>query len=70
MVRGVPAAFFEEGLRLGLYTGEVTVVVFGLERARIERAAAALRAATPLASSARNLPPPAAGAMTGSLRCA
>jgi hypothetical protein len=69
MVRGVPAALFEEGLRLELYTGDVTIVVFGLERAQIQRAAAALRAANALASSAPMLPPPVAGAIAGTLRC-
>src|SRR5215216_1199803 len=43
MVRGVPAALFEDGLRLELYTGNVTVVIFGLEQAQVLRAAAALR---------------------------
>lgn len=69
MVRGVPGAFFENGLRLELYTGNATVVIFGLDRAQIQRAAAALRAANALASPAPMLPPPARGAMNGTLAC-
>jgi hypothetical protein len=69
IVRGVPAAFFDQGLRLELYTGDVTVVVFGLERAQIQRAAAALRGVNAFASSAPMLPPPVAGALAGTLRC-
>jgi hypothetical protein len=69
IVRGVPAAFFENGLRLELYTGKATVVIFGLERAQIQRAAAALRGANALASSAPILPPPARGALEGTLTC-
>jgi len=56
-VRGVPAAYFENGLRLELYTGKATVMIFGPERAQIQRAAAALRGANALASSAATLPP-------------
>jgi hypothetical protein len=69
MVRGVPAAYFEDGLRLELYTGDVTVVVFGLDRSHVDRAAAALRPVNALASPARLLPPPAAGALAGTLTC-
>src|SRR5215211_4061253 len=47
-VRGVPAAYFENGLRLELYTGKATVMIFGPERAQIQRAAAALRGRTRL----------------------
>lgn len=68
-VRGVPAAFFENGLRLELYTGKATIVIFGLARAQIQRAAAALRGANALASSAPTLPPPARGALNGTLAC-
>lgn len=69
VVRGVPAAYFENGLRLELYTGTVTVVVFGLDPGRLARAAAALRAANALASTRPVLPPPAVGATTGTLGC-
>jgi hypothetical protein len=69
-VRGVPAASFERGLRLELYTGDVTVVIFGLVKKSVLRAAAALRAANDLASDRERLPQPVRGAMRGHLRCA
>jgi hypothetical protein len=42
-VRGSPAAFFDAGTRLELYTAEVTVVVFARTQAQVERIADALR---------------------------
>jgi hypothetical protein len=69
-VRGVPAASFERVLRLELYTGDVTVVIFGLVKKSVLRAAAALRAANDLASDRERLPQPVRGAMPGHLRCA
>ena len=69
-VRGVPAASFERGLRLELYTGDVTVVIFGLAKHSVLRAAAALHAANGLASDRATLPQPVRGAMQGHLRCA
>jgi hypothetical protein len=69
-VRGVPAASFERGLRLELYTGDVTVVIFGLSRQSVLRAAAALHATNGLASDRATLPQPVRGAMQGHLRCA
>ena len=45
-VRGVPAAFFDQDSRLELYTGSVTVVLFGTGRNRLLSAAAALHGAT------------------------
>ena len=69
IVRGVPAAYFEEGLRLELYAGDVTIVVFGLDRTRIQRAAAALRAANALAGHGPMLPRPVPGAIEGELTC-
>jgi hypothetical protein len=68
-VRGAPAAWFEDGLRLEVYSGDVTVVVFGVDHAQIGRAAAALRAVNAAASQARMLPPPARGALAGTLAC-
>ena len=68
-VRGVPAAFFEDHLRLELYTGNVTIVVFGLDAAQVGRAASALRAVNALAARGRMLPPPVAGAVEGRLSC-
>jgi hypothetical protein len=68
-VRGVPAAFFERGLRLELYTGDVTVVIFGLKKQSVLRAAAGLSAANALASGRTTLPQPVGGAMEGRLTC-
>ncbi len=65
VVRGVPAAVFEDGLRLKLYTGRVTVVIFRLDEARISRAAAALRGENNPVAPEKPLPEPAAGAMAG-----
>jgi hypothetical protein len=72
-LRGVPALVFEDGQRLELSTGPVTVIIFGrAEQAR--RAADALEAANTVAIAAGlpggNLPPPAEGALTGTLSCA
>jgi hypothetical protein len=68
-VRGVPAAFYEEGLRLELYSGDVTVVIFGLEREQTMRAARALKGVNGALGRGENLPPPAAGALEGELDC-
>ena len=68
-VRGVPAAFFENGARLELYTGDVTIVIFGLGRQHVVQAAEALQPANSRASAARNLPSPRAGALEGRLGC-
>ena len=67
-VRGVPAAFLEDGMRLELQTSRSTVVVFGDSRARARRVAAALRAVGKPPSAAP-LPPPAPGAVDGTLSC-
>jgi hypothetical protein len=42
-IRGSPAAFFDAGTRLELYTAQVTVVVFARSRERVGRIADALR---------------------------
>ncbi|MGH3031467.1 MAG: hypothetical protein ACRDNE_12045 [Gaiellaceae bacterium] len=68
-VRGVPAAFFEGGGRLELYTGDVSVVLFGEGRDQLLRAAGALRGANVEIASEVDLPPPADGALEGRLRC-
>ncbi|MGH3031015.1 MAG: hypothetical protein ACRDNE_09680 [Gaiellaceae bacterium] len=68
-VRGVPAAFFEEGGRLEVYTGEVTIVLFGQDRGQLLRAAAALRAENGGVGPDAKLPAPAAGALEGKLEC-
>lgn len=41
-VRGVPAHLYEDGLRLEVYAGESTIVVFGLQREQVLRAGRAL----------------------------
>jgi hypothetical protein len=67
-VRGVPAAFLEDGLRLELHASRSTVVVFGDSQARVLRVAAALReVGKPGAGGA--LPSPESGAVEGALRC-
>jgi hypothetical protein len=69
-VRGAPAAFFEDGTRLEIYSGKETVVLFGVGRSQLRRAADAL-AAVNHAGPAKGdpLPPPAAGAREGKLHC-
>jgi hypothetical protein len=42
-IRGAPAAFFEAGTRLELYTARLTVVVFARSRERLAKIAEALR---------------------------
>jgi len=67
-IRGVPAADF--GDRLELYTGDVTVVIFGLSDVAL-RAAEELKPANELASTMKDggLPDPVAGATDGKLSC-
>ena len=67
-IRGVPAAFYEDGLRLELSTGEVTVVIFG-EHDQIVRAAQALRGVDSSPPPDEDLPPPVPGAVEGELAC-
>jgi hypothetical protein len=68
-VRGVPAAFFSDDARLELYTGDVTVVIFGQDRDQLLRAADALRGVNNDASVAADLEPPVAGAREGDAKC-
>jgi hypothetical protein len=70
-VRGVPAAFFEGGNRLEVYTGSVSIVMFGQGKPQLLRAANALSAANASASVRADgqLPAPAAGALEGKLAC-
>ena len=67
-VRGVPAAFLEDGLRLELQASRSTIVVFGGSRARVERIAGALREVGER-TAAGPLPSPAPGAVEGALSC-
>jgi hypothetical protein len=73
-ISGVPAASFEGGLRVEVYTGTSTVVVFAQDPAQALRAAAALRAEAtgeaPSPPTGGELPEPARGALEGALRCA
>jgi hypothetical protein len=69
-VRGVPAASFEGGQRLEIYTGSVSVVLFGAGEAQLLRAAEALRAVNASGPGVGDrLPEPAAGALEGRLAC-
>lgn len=68
-IRGVPAAFYEDGGRLELYSGDVTIVIFGQGREHVRRAAEALQPVNAAASAARNLPRPLPGALEGRLPC-
>ena len=67
-IRGVPAAYFEGGYRLEIQTGESTVVIFG-SRSRIRAAIAALEGLNVGIGPGQDLPPPAPGALDGSLPC-
>jgi Tol biopolymer transport system component len=69
-VRGVQGVFFEGGFRLEIVTGKTTIVMFG-DRRRLLRAARALRpvGVAKAPGPAEKLPPPARGALRGSLRC-
>ena len=68
-VRGVPAAFYEDGRRLEIQTGTSTVVIFGRRQAEVVTVADALRGVNVPVRAGDNLPAPAAGALDGSLRC-
>jgi hypothetical protein len=69
VVRGVPAALFEGGHRLELYTGSVTVVIFGSNRGQLMRAANALKPVNRMASAGNTLPSPVPGAIEGDVAC-
>jgi hypothetical protein len=67
-VRGVPAAVLEDGLRLELQSARSTIVVFGDSRQRVARVVAALRRVGERLTG-DPLPPPAPGAVEGTLTC-
>ena len=70
-IRGTDAAVFDDGLRIEVYTGDATVVIWGTDAARVRRAANALHgvhAGRKIASS-DPLPAPESGAQEGQLRC-
>jgi hypothetical protein len=64
--RGVPAAVFDDGTRLELYTNDATVSIVGPDQGTVRRAAAAIVAAPSSRSGQRlrseDLPPPKHGA--------
>ena len=68
-IRGVPAAVFDDGIRLELQTGRATVVVFAESRARLGRIAGALRSLDAPASRGGALAAPVAGSLEGELDC-
>lgn len=71
-IRGVPAAMYDDGQMLEIYTGRVTVVIYGHLPGQMLRAADALQAtgADPSATAdLSDLDPPAPGALEGALNC-
>ena len=68
-VRGVPAAFFEDGDRLEIQTGISTVVIFGRTRDEVLQVASALRGVNVPVQASQPLPQPATGALDGTLKC-
>jgi hypothetical protein len=68
-LRGVPAAFFDMDSRLELYTGDVTVVLFGSQRQQLLSAATGLQAVDGTVAVGDPLPEPVAGALEGELDC-
>jgi hypothetical protein len=68
-IRGVPAALFEEGTRLEIYTGTTTVVIFGSDLDRMNRAAVAMFSVDGRIKPKQTLPAPAPGALQGKLKC-
>lgn len=68
-LRGVPGAFYEDSHRLELYTGRVTVVIFGSTAAQLRDAARMLRGVNVRAVPQSSLPRPVKGALQGRLRC-
>lgn len=70
-IRGVPAAIFDEGTRIEVYTGDVTVVVTATDAQIALRAARALRGkhrGAPV-DELSPLPAPEAGAIEGEMEC-
>lgn len=69
VVRGVRAAFFDDGQRLEIQTGISTVVIFAVGQEQALQAADALRGVNVPVAIGVPLPPPAAGAIAGTLSC-
>jgi hypothetical protein len=70
VVRGAPAAFFEDGRRLEIQTGRSTVVVFARSRDEALAVAGSLRAVNGDVRAGERFPGPAPGAVSGALVCA
>jgi hypothetical protein len=68
-VRGTTAAFFEGGSRLEIQTGTTTVVIFAFSKQKALSVAESLRGVNVPVSAHDPLPPPARGAVEGSLGC-
>lgn len=70
-IRGTEAAVFDDGLRIEVYTGDATVVIWGTDAARVRRAANALHGvhAGRKIGVSDPLPEPDRGAQEGLLRC-
>ena len=69
VVRGVPAAFYENWERLELYTQDATIVLFGNAKAELLDVATMLRGLNRSVAASDHLPEPAAGAREGRLSC-
>ncbi|HXF00072.1 MAG TPA: hypothetical protein VN458_06980 [Solirubrobacterales bacterium] len=78
-LEGVPAYSFDEGTRVELYTSTATIAIFVTDPALIDPAVAAIQPepaseppgeSAPADAESANLPPPAPGAITGTLSCA
>ena len=68
-VRGTTAAFFEGGSRLEIQTGTTTVVIFAFSKRSALAVAENLRGLNVPVSAGDRLPPPAPGAVEGTLPC-
>ena len=68
-VRGTTTAFFEGGSRLEIQTGTTTVVIFAFSKRKALSVAEHLRGLNVAVSAGDRLPPPAPGAVEGTLRC-
>ncbi|HEU6443721.1 MAG TPA: hypothetical protein VFL61_01550 [Gaiellaceae bacterium] len=74
-VRGVPSAFFKDDTMLEIYSGDSTIVLFARSEEQLFTLADELlsvnagKVGNPSVERKAALPPPAQGAMTGTLEC-
>jgi hypothetical protein len=68
-VRGATTGVFDDGTRLEIQTGTSTVVVFAKTAELADQVAAALRGVNVDTRAGEKLPPPAPGAVNGTLSC-